>query len=54
MKRIDFYIDETLFYHLKNLSGTISEHIRRAVIEYVKKEKQLDVSSSQSKRREDN
>jgi len=49
MKRIDLYINEVNLSFLSTLSGTVSEHIRRAIDEYIEKVKNFKVSSSLSK-----
>lgn len=52
MKRVNIFITLQQFYALTSLPGTISEHIRRAIEEYVVKRQ--PVSTSQSKRKEAN
>lgn len=52
MKRINAFITEAQFFFLTNLSGTLSEHIRRALDDYMQKLRALNVSSSQSNRKE--
>lgn len=54
MIRVNFLLDESTFNFLKNLPGTISEHIRRAINEYIDKIKAQQISASQSERREKN
>lgn len=53
MKRIDAYIHEAQFFFLTTLPGTLSEHIRRALDDYMDKVKALKVSASKSKRKEE-
>lgn len=53
MKRINLYIDDTMFSHFKNLPGTLSEHIRVAMYEYLQKLKEFNATASQSKRKGD-
>lgn len=54
MIRKHFYITpEQVEYLIGIDSLTISEHIRRAIDEYIARLKGLNVSASQSKRRED-
>lgn len=54
MKRINAYIDETMFDRLKGLSGTLSEHLRTAISEYLQKKlHEIDISVSKSQRKED-
>lgn len=53
MQRINVYIDENSCKQLKSLSGTISENVRSAIYEYLRKLSELNVSSSQSERRQD-
>ena len=52
MKRIDAYIHEIQYFFLTSLPGTLSEHIRRALDDYIEKVKALKVSASTSKRKE--
>lgn len=52
MKRINLYIDEKSFNQLKALPSTISENVRSAVYEYLRKLKEYDSSASQSKRKD--
>lgn len=54
MKRINAFITQAQFFFLTALSGTLSEHIRRAIDDYIQKMKNLNVSASQSKRKEEN
>ena len=49
MKRFNVFLSEDQISYLKSLVGTISEHIRHAVNEYIDRKKNLNVSSSQSK-----
>ena len=52
MIRVNFLIDESTFYFLKTLPGTMTEHIRRAITEYTDKlRKAQKISASQSGRR---
>lgn len=53
MKRIDIYITEAQFFFLTKLHGTLSEHIRRAVDAYIATFRQVNVSSSTSKRKDE-
>jgi len=53
MKRINLFVDETVFDHYKKLPGTMTEHIRRAMYEYILKLSQVNVSASQSTRKEE-
>lgn len=52
MKRINFFIDETMLMQLKSLPGTLTEHIRRAIYEYLLNLQSQNVSASESKRKE--
>ena len=54
MRRINVFLYEKQIAFLVGLSGTISEHIRRAIDEYIQNLKALNASASQSKRKEDN
>lgn len=49
MKRIDVYIREDQFYFLTSTPSTLSEHIRKALDDYIEK---LKPTSSQSKSKE--
>lgn len=52
MKRINLYLDEEQINFLKNRRGSISEHVRWALenyIHFIQKEEQKLVSASQSK-----
>ena len=49
MNRINFLIDDVMLMQLKSLSGTMTEHIRRAIYEYLQKLSIQNVSASQSK-----
>lgn len=50
MKRVDFLLDEIKIKFLSSLSGTLSEHLRRAIDDYIEKKKALNVSASKSKK----
>ena len=52
MERVNFLLDKQTFQFLKSLSGTVSEHIRRAIDEYIAKLRATNVSASESKRKE--
>lgn len=49
MKRVDIYIKEDQFYYIGNLSGTLSEHVRRALDDYIQTLKAKETSTSASK-----
>lgn len=49
MVRINLFIDDSHFIQLKGMPGTISEHVRVAIREYLKN--LYNVSSSESKRK---
>lgn len=49
LKRFDFLIDRTQIEQLQSLPGNVSEHIRRAIYEYLQKIYMQNVSASQSK-----
>jgi len=55
MRRIDFLADKKQVETLESFGGTLSEHIRRALDEYIQKVKQskLGVSASTSKKEGD-
>ena len=53
MKRVNIFLYEHHVSFLVSLGGTISEHVRRAVDEYIQKTKALNVSASESVRKED-
>ena len=49
LKRKDIYITNEQVIFLSELPGTISEHIRRAIDEYIDRLKGSEASASQSK-----
>ena len=49
MRRKDVYITDEQVIFLSELGGTISEHIRRAIDEYIQKIKNRDITTSMSK-----
>ena len=53
MKRIDGYIRTDQFYFLTSTTGTLSEHIRRALDMYIESLKPT-ATTSESKERRDN
>jgi len=53
MKQLHFLIDETILEHLKSLPGTVTEHIRQAIWEYLRKIHTESVSTSLSKKEGD-
>jgi len=54
MKRINLFLDETEIEYLKRLPGTLTEHIRRAIYEYLQKLSTQNVSASQSRKEDKN
>jgi hypothetical protein len=54
MHRINFFIDKGQLEYLENIPLSVSEHIRRAIDEYIQRDRNLNVSSSQSKRGDEN
>ena len=50
LKRIDINIDELLLKNFKELPGTLTEHIRQAMYDYLKKINESNISSSRSER----
>jgi len=50
MVRFPVYLPEKELQYLKELSGTVSQHIRQAIEDYVDKQKVLRASASVSKR----
>lgn len=48
MKRITTFITEAQFFFLNALSGTLSEHIRRALDDYIATKRAVNVSASKS------
>lgn len=50
MKRIDAYITEAQFFFLTKLTGTLSEHLRRALDAYIEEKKATSSSASVSKK----
>ena len=53
MKRINFLIDEAMLEHLEALPGTLSQHLREALYQYLLKLQQQNVSQSLSKKEGD-
>ena len=49
MDRVDFNLGKDQRLFLENLPGTLSEHIRRAIDEYIERIKANNVSSSVSR-----
>ncbi len=49
MRRINAFLEDSWVDYLKKLPGTLSEHFRRAVNEYITRIEEKKVSSSQSK-----
>lgn len=50
MDRVDFHLSSEKKDFLLSLQGNLSEHLRRAVDEYIDKIKMQSVSASKSKR----
>ncbi len=50
MRRVHVFLEETQIEFLKKLSGKASEHIRRALDEYIKELIGENVSASRSKK----
>ena len=53
MRRVDLYLDDSLFIKLKSLPGTISEHVRIAVKKYLDEMYQVNISASKSRKEEE-
>jgi hypothetical protein len=53
MRRIDLYVDDPTFIKLKGLPGTISEHVRSAIKQYLDRLYQVNISASQSRREDE-
>lgn len=53
MKRINFFIEDELFIQLKSLPGTMTEHIKVSIREYLKNLYTVTNSVSKSSIRED-
>lgn len=49
-KRLDLYVEDITYIKLKGLPGTMTEHIKQAIHEYLKNLYKVNVSASQSKR----
>lgn len=49
MRRTNIYITDEQVVFLSELQGTIAEHIRRAIDEYIQKIKSQTISASSSK-----
>ena len=52
MVRFNFFIDEAMLEHLEVLPGTVTEHIRQALYDYLLKLQTHNASASQSTRKE--
>jgi len=50
MKRFDIYLDPEQIKYLGKLSGTVSEHVRLAIREYIESIEGKNVSASASKK----
>ena len=50
-KRLDLYVEENTYIKLKGLPGTITEHVKRAITEYLDNMYKVNVSASQSQRK---
>jgi hypothetical protein len=50
MKRINFYVEDSMYEILKEAPGTITENLRNAIREYIEKLRLF--SASESKRKE--
>ena len=50
MQRINLYIEDITYIKLKGLPGTITEHVKKAIDEYLRNMYKVNVSASQSKR----
>ena len=48
MKRVNHYIDDSIYEEIKTYPETISETFRRALEDYVQKKRSIKVSASQS------
>ena len=49
MERVNFFLSPEKVSFLKSLPGTMTEHIRRAIDEYIDRLKGSEASASQSK-----
>lgn len=49
MRRIDVYVEDITYISLKGLPGTISDHVKRALEQYLKDMYKINVSGSKSK-----
>lgn len=54
MTRINLFIDDSDFLKLKSLPGTLSDHIRFAIRDYLKNLYKVNVSASESERGDEN
>jgi hypothetical protein len=50
VKRINVYLEDKTFRLLKELPGTLSENVRSAILSHIEKLKNLNASSSQSRK----
>lgn len=49
MQRINLFIDDSDYITLKQLPGTLTEHVKQAIKEYLNSLYKVNVSASQSK-----
>lgn len=54
MVRINLYIEDAQFIQLKGMPGTLSDHVRYALRDYLKNLYKVNVSASQSERGDEN
>ena len=53
MRRLNLFIDDETFIKLKTLPGTMTEHIKIAIRDYLKDLYKVSASASQSQRKEE-
>lgn len=53
MKRINLYIEDSMFIQLKGLPGTMTENVKAALRDFLKEIYIVNASTSQSTRKED-
>lgn len=53
MRRLNLFVDEDTFIQLKSLPGTMTEHIKLAIRDYLKDLYKVSASASQSLRKEE-
>lgn len=53
MKRINLYIEDSMFLQLKELPGTLTENVKAALRDFLREIYVVNVSASKSQRKEE-